>query len=281
MKIKIRRDDASAPGVDDWLAMNDWFAELREDAPARSAGDDGGPGPEPGIGPEPGPGPGPEPGPGAGPGRGPRAAVAPPRHRLMASAEAGTRAAAAGPRARTAAARARARTTGRAAIGDQLRIPIAWCELGSCISHYADRAALGEADIRARAIAAGWRVDAFGRLACPGCQQRDAGFRTSRPVALWDRDAAIIRALLMTATLRAEALADDQAGPELPADARGRIPADAWPGRETAPGDPGGTTDPGGTGDPLTIRGLAGQASRPRDGGPQACAPDSRLRHQG
>jgi hypothetical protein len=57
--------------------------------------------------------------------------------------------------------------TERAAIGDELRIPLAWCEMGSCISHYADPAALGEADIRARAIAAGWRVDALGQLACP------------------------------------------------------------------------------------------------------------------
>jgi len=75
--------------------------------------------------------------------------------------------------------------------------------MGSCISHHADRAALGEADIRARAILAGWRVDALGRLACPRCQQNGAGFRTPHPVALWDRDAAITRALLMTAALRA------------------------------------------------------------------------------
>lgn len=99
--------------------------------------------------------------------------------------------------------RARAQPTERAAIGDQLRVPIAWCELGSCISQHADRAALGEADIRARAISAGWRIDALGRLACPRCQQTGAGFRASHPVALWDRDAAITRALLMTAVLRA------------------------------------------------------------------------------
>ena len=112
------------------------------------------------------------------------------------------------PTARVAAnaraeASACAETTERAAIGDQLRIPIAWCEMGSCISHHADRAALGEADVRARAISADWRIDALGRLACPRCQQSGAGFRASRPVALWDRDAAITRALLMTAALRA------------------------------------------------------------------------------
>jgi hypothetical protein len=94
---------------------------------------------------------------------------------------------------------ARAEVTERAAIGDQLRIPIAWCEFGSCISHHADSAALGEADARARAISSGWRIDAFGRLACPGCQQSDVSFRVSQPVALWDRDTAITRALLMTA----------------------------------------------------------------------------------
>ena len=50
-----------------------------------------------------------------------------------------------------------------------------WCEMGSCISWHADPAALGEADTRARAIAAGWRIDALGRLACPQCQQNVNG----------------------------------------------------------------------------------------------------------
>ena len=48
-----------------------------------------------------------------------------------------------------------------------------WCEMGSCITWYTDPAALGEADTRARAIAAGWRIDGLGRLACPACQQTD------------------------------------------------------------------------------------------------------------
>ena len=69
--------------------------------------------------------------------------------------------------------------TVRAVIGDQLRMPIMWCEMGSCISWHADPAALGEADTRARAIGAGWRIDAFGRLACPRCQQTDPGFRAT------------------------------------------------------------------------------------------------------
>ena len=64
----------------------------------------------------------------------------------------------------------------RAVIGDQLRMPVMWCEMGSCVCWYADPAALGEADTRARAIDAGWRIDALSRLACPRCQQSDPGF---------------------------------------------------------------------------------------------------------
>jgi hypothetical protein len=90
--------------------------------------------------------------------------------------------------------------TERAVIGDELRRPITWCEMDSCISWYADPAALGEADIRARAISAGWRVDAFGRLACPQCQQTDPGFRVSHSVVLWDRRAAITGASRMAET---------------------------------------------------------------------------------
>lgn len=60
----------------------------------------------------------------------------------------------------------------RAVIGDRIRVPMAWCQSGTCISWYADPDTLGEADVRARAIGAGWCVDVFGRLFCPGCQQR-------------------------------------------------------------------------------------------------------------
>jgi hypothetical protein len=56
----------------------------------------------------------------------------------------------------------------RTVIGDQLRMPVMWCHMGSCISWHADTAELGEAGTRARAIAADWRIDALGRLACPG-----------------------------------------------------------------------------------------------------------------
>jgi hypothetical protein len=76
-------------------------------------------------------------------------------------------------------------------IGDQLRMPIMWCEMGSCISWHADPAALGEADTRDRAIAAGWRIDALGRLACPRCQQTDPGYWAAGRVVPWDRSTAI------------------------------------------------------------------------------------------
>jgi hypothetical protein len=98
----------------------------------------------------------------------------------------------AGP-ARPAAAAAPAgpaEATARAVIGDQLRMPIMWCEMGSCISWHADPEALGEADARARAIGAGWRIDAFGRLACPRCQRTDPGYRAARQVVPWERDTA-------------------------------------------------------------------------------------------
>jgi hypothetical protein len=170
MKLKIRRDDTSAPETDEWPAMNDWFAELRDGRPAGAAGH--------GL---------------AGPARdaGPRpetAAAAPPASRPAAGA--GVRVI------------SRAGKPQRAAIGDQLRLPVAWCEMGSCIGRHADPAALGEADVRARAISAGWRVDALGRLACPRCQQTSPGFRASRPVTLWDRDTALASAVLTVAVTR-------------------------------------------------------------------------------
>jgi hypothetical protein len=86
-----------------------------------------------------------------------------------------------------------ARPTVRAVIGDQLRMPVMWCEMGSCISWHADPAALGEGDMRARAIGAGWRIDALGRLACPRCQQADPNFRACHQVVPWDRYTAMAR----------------------------------------------------------------------------------------
>jgi hypothetical protein len=73
--------------------------------------------------------------------------------------------------------------TERAVIGDELRLPQMWCEAAPCISWHRDPQAAGERDARDRAIAAGWRHDAFGRLVCADCQQRDPAFRATRPVA--------------------------------------------------------------------------------------------------
>ena len=68
--------------------------------------------------------------------------------------------------------------TGRCVIGDQIRVPAAWCAVAGCQAAFADPAALGEADNRARAVASGWAKDALGRLACPACQR-------DHPVPAW------------------------------------------------------------------------------------------------
>src|SRR5262249_55138022 len=60
-------------------------------------------------------------------------------------------------------------------IGDQIRVPAAWCDMADCRSRFADPAALGETDNRARALAAGWGQDACGQLVCPACQHRHRG----------------------------------------------------------------------------------------------------------
>lgn len=60
----------------------------------------------------------------------------------------------------------------RAIIGDGIRTPSLWCESGNCISRFTCADALGERDLRAQALAAGWRYDAVGSLACPKCAQR-------------------------------------------------------------------------------------------------------------
>jgi hypothetical protein len=89
----------------------------------------------------------------------------------------------------------------RAVIGNELHIPIVWCEMGSCISHHTDPAALGEADVRTRALRAGWRLDRFGRLACVDCLQSNSWFRTAYPVVLWDREVAATAVSMMAARL--------------------------------------------------------------------------------
>ena len=70
----------------------------------------------------------------------------------------------------------------RAVIGDALRIPVLWCQFGTCIGRFTHADALGEADVRRKGVAVGWRQDAFGRWACPGCVQRDATFRVVYPL---------------------------------------------------------------------------------------------------
>ena len=74
-------------------------------------------------------------------------------------------------------------SSGQAVIGDDLRQPAAWCQIGACIARHTDAAALGEADIRSRALACGWCLDAFGRLVCPSCQQHYPVW-SARPLAL-------------------------------------------------------------------------------------------------
>ncbi len=76
--------------------------------------------------------------------------------------------------------------TERAVWGDRIRRPTAWCEMPCCISRYDDPAAAGEADIRARALGAGWRHDGLGRLVCPYCQQHSPRLWATYPVARQD-----------------------------------------------------------------------------------------------
>jgi len=184
MKIKIRPDDVGTPSGNEWAEMNGWLAELREDSPEGPV-DDRQRGPVvdrqrgPVVGRQRDP---------VDDRRGDRAGNSPARPASDNHARPARHGYAAPP----------ARTQVRAVIGDELRIPIIWCEMGSCISWHADRTALGQADVRARAIRAGWRIDALGRLACPQCQQTDVAFRTTRPVVLWDRSTAIAMAARAT-----------------------------------------------------------------------------------
>jgi hypothetical protein len=181
MKIKNRPDDVSMVQLDDWLA------ELREDDHAEPPGGDRAEPPG-----DSGPGPGPvslaRPEAPAEPYYGPAEPYYGPAEPAYGPAEPDH-----GP------AEAHPRPTVRALIGDQLRMPVMWCEMGSCISWHADPAALGERDMRARAIGVGWRIDALGRLACPRCQQTDPNFRPCHQVVPWDRHTAMARAARVVA----------------------------------------------------------------------------------
>lgn len=156
MKIKIRPHDPGVFDEADWLQMDGWLAKLRDDGKAGSAGDD----------------------------------HVQPAHGSDVRLEALAQPA----RAEVSACAESAGSAVRAVIGDQLRMPVMWCEMGSCISWRTDPAALGEADARARAISAGWRIDALGRLACPQCQQTDPSFWATGRVVRWDRYTAVAQA---------------------------------------------------------------------------------------
>jgi len=188
MKLKIRSDDPSVLQKHGWSQMGDWLAELRDDSRSEPPGDGHAQA-------DPADDPWPEALAQADALAEARAwAQATTRARADALAEARARAQADARAQARASAEARAGATERPVIGDQLRMPIMWCEMGSCISWYTHPAALGEADTRARAIAGGWRIDALGRLACPRCQQTDPGFWATGPVVLWDRLTAVARA---------------------------------------------------------------------------------------
>ena len=195
MKLKIRSDNASTLGEHGWPQMGDWLAQLRDDSRGELPGD----------------------------GHAGADAADHPCSEALAQADVHAEARAPAQARASAQARAhveddaraeadaRAGATERAVIGDQLRMPIVWCEMGSCISWYTDPDTLGEADTRARAIGAGWRIDALGRLACPRCQQTDPCFWASRPVAPWDRYLATARAARVAA-VSGGGIADSAAG---------------------------------------------------------------------
>ena len=182
MKIKTRPDDADLLEGDELFQMNGWLAELRDDDRAEpqdedrtASGDEGRAASRDDSYP------GPQEHRYAGPqehsyaGSREDARIEPPDDgRAMLRHDGQARPPRhAYPRSETLAATpvtrpiARTRTTMRAVIGDRLRLPMMWCEMDSCICWYAHPAALGEADARARAIDAGWRVDAVGLLVCP------------------------------------------------------------------------------------------------------------------
>ncbi len=177
MKIKIRPHDPGMLQEPDLHQMDGWLAEIRDDGQDRPATDDHA---QPAHGGD------------------PRLQAAAAPTATAAPEVTAAPAATAAPEATAEPARAevpaQAAGTVRAVIGDELRMPIMWCEMGSCISWCADPSALGEADARARAISVGWRVDALGRLACPQCQQTDPRFWATSPVVRWDRYTAIARA---------------------------------------------------------------------------------------
>jgi hypothetical protein len=183
MKIKIRPEDTSRLRENGWFQPDGWLAELRDDGGADPPGDAH-------AGPDGVSGPWPE-------ALAAADALAEARARAQAAARAHVDARAQADARAEARARAQADARAQAEAEADARAQAeaaARAEVGSCISWHADPAALGEADTRARAIGAGWRIDAFGRLACPRCQQTDPGFWATGPVVPWDRYTAVARA---------------------------------------------------------------------------------------
>jgi len=168
MRLKIRPEDVNA------LEMSDWLARLRDETSGKTGGDET-----------------------------ELESLAPAQHVTRPPTSTTTFAPAtpgSGPSTGATAGVGQEQTV-RAVIGDELHIPIVWCEMGSCISHHTDPAALGEADIRTQALRAGWRLDRFGRLACVDCLQSNSWFRTAYPVVLWDREVAANAVSMMAARL--------------------------------------------------------------------------------
>jgi hypothetical protein len=179
MRLKIRPEDVNA------LEMSDWLARLRDEVSGETDGDET-----------------------------ELESVAPAQQLTRSPTSATTFATATpGSRPSTGATTGVGREqTVRAVIGNELHMPIVWCEMGSCISHHTDPAALGEADIRTRALRAGWRLDRFGRLACVDCLQSNSWFRTAYPVVLWDREMAATAVSMMAARLCEDGAGSGTAG---------------------------------------------------------------------
>jgi hypothetical protein len=213
MKIRMRSDDASTLHEDSWSQMDAWLASLRDDSRTDPPGD-GGAAAEGADVPW---------------SESPDTATALAEARARARAEACAEARARAEADACSSADVCAEATGRAVIGDQLRIPIMWCEMGSCVSFYTDRAALGEADTRARAIGAGWRFDALGRLACPQCQQTDPCFWAAWPVVPWDRYLAIVRAARVAASPAGRAVPEGSGDAARPVSAAASPPEPGLP----------------------------------------------------
>ena len=71
--------------------------------------------------------------------------------------------------------------------------------LGRALLAHDTLSATGEADNRARALAAGWREDALGRIACPACLQSSPEFRAMYPLVPWDSKRAVAMLILWEA----------------------------------------------------------------------------------